>query len=215
MVGNTQTTLTARVLLAGVLMIAGLLAWYLVDTSAPNLDGTTTTPATPVANTSPPATSLNKNDNSTNTTSARQAYLWAVAATPTDVDIPGAQSEIEGAMLLKFDSEKLRELQTGDVLIINIPRTSTEFNLNIEKIEIHPGDIKVISARQQGNAARARLLLTLGQQNTFANLASTYGNYELVGNTETGWLMPSANMDQHVDPSKPDYVIPARNRSVN
>ena len=75
----------------------------------------------------------------------------------------------------------------------------------LEKIETHINGIKTITAASLDNSAN--LLVTIGQKSTFANISTPRGSYEFVGNTTHGWLMPSANMDQHVDYTKPDYVI--------
>ena len=53
-------------------------------------------------------------------------------------------------------------------------------------------------------------MITVGQRNTFANLSTPQGSFELIGDTELAWLMPVANMDPHVDYGQPDYYIPSR-----
>ena len=50
--------------------------------------------------------------------------------------------------------------------------------------------------------------ITVGPGNTFAHLSTPEGTYELVATGELGWLMPTANMDRHVDYSVPDYILP-------
>ena len=130
--------------------------------------------------------------------------LWAASSDSIDMDIPAAQSDIEGAVLLEYDTNRLRSLQYGDSLQITVPQMNTAYRVQVEKVTNHPGGIKVIQARQSDNV---RLLLTLGQKNTFANLATLDGNFELVGNTSAGWLMPAENMDPDLDPSIPDYVV--------
>ena len=52
-----------------------------------------------------------------------------------------------------------------------------------------------------------RFIITAGARNTFAHVGTSRGTFELVASDELGWLMPTANMDQHVDYSKPDYII--------
>ncbi|MBV1905032.1 MAG: hypothetical protein KUG75_03065 [Pseudomonadales bacterium] len=138
---------------------------------------------------------------------SQSILLWAAPKQPPDTDIPGAQSKVEGARLIQFNSATLRRLKKNDVLIIDVPQTGTRYHIAVNKIDNHANGIRVISARMKDNAT---LLLTLGQQNTFANLATRNGNYELVGNTEFGWLLPSGSMDQHVDHTKPDFVLSKR-----
>ncbi len=75
----------------------------------------------------------------------------------------------------------------------------------VETIKTKIKGIKIIVAATPDNSVD--LLLTIGNKHTFANISTPRGSYEFVGTTSHGWLMPSANMDQNVDYSKPDYVI--------
>jgi len=134
--------------------------------------------------------------------------LWVRGTSNLNMDIPGAQIDVEGAVQIQFDTSSLRSLQRGDKLVIEIPQTAKDYSVNIDKVVQHPGGITVIQARQDDDV---RLIMTLGQRNTFANLATLDGNFELVGNTSVGWLMPAENMDPNLDPSIPDFVaLPAR-----
>jgi len=132
--------------------------------------------------------------------------LWTTStkSIDADIDIPGAQSNVEGAVRIQFDTSNLRSLRRGDELRIEVPQKATDYRVSIKKVVQHPDGIMVIEARQNDDV---RLILTLGQKNTFANLATLDGNFELVGNTKTGWLMPTANMDPDLDPSIPDFVV--------
>ena len=113
-------------------------------------------------------------------------------------------------MQMKFNTTELRRLVRGDVISITVPQSGARYSATVEKTKLHVGGIKTVHARQLEPERPFTLLLTLGRKNTFAHLSTIEGSYELVGNTEAGWLMPSANMDQHVDYSKPDYVLPKR-----
>lgn len=52
--------------------------------------------------------------------------------------------------------------------------------------------------------------IRLGAPPAGGRLGVPAGTYELVAPGELGWLMPSVNMDQHVDYSQPDYYIPGQ-----
>ena len=120
-------------------------------------------------------------------------------------DIPGAQRDIEDAVPIGINYDSLLNLSVGDETIVEIPQLNSQMTVVIEKIETHINGIKTITAASLDNSAN--LLVTIGQKSTFANISTRRGSYEFVGNTTHGWLMPSANMDQHVDYTKPDYVI--------
>lgn len=136
--------------------------------------------------------------------------IWSTVSADEYADIPGYPLEVDDAVKIRFDPTGLRSLVVGDVIAVHIPQNGTEYRVEVNRTKLHPGGIKIISARNQDNDPALELLLTLGLSNTFAHLDTEEGSFELVGNLELGWLMNSANMDQHVDYSKPDYVVPER-----
>ncbi len=208
---NTQLLVLACVILAGLLLGRLFLQpdekKLLATVPAENTgEPTKTTLSAPVLSAptveKQQATTPNASQNSSG-----PVNLWTASSNNFDIDIPAAQSDVEGAVLLEYDTKGLRGLLRGDGLLIGVPQQNTEYALTIEKVVNHPSGIKVIQARQSDNV---RLILTLGQKNTFANLATLAGNFELVGNASAGWLMPAENMDPDIDPSIPDYVIPSK-----
>lgn len=60
----------------------------------------------------------------------------------------------------------------------------------------------------QGQISPHPVVVTIGKQSTFAYIGTDEGSFEMVGNLEFGWLMPTASMERHVDYSLSDYVIP-------
>ena len=120
-------------------------------------------------------------------------------------DIPGAQRDIEDAVPIGINYDSLLNLSVGDETIVEIPQLNSQMTVVLKKIKTHINGIKTITAASLDNSAN--LLVTIGKKSTFANISTSRGSYEFVGNTTHGWLMPSANMDQHVDYTKPDYVI--------
>ena len=132
--------------------------------------------------------------------------IWSVVNNQSEMpDIPGAQRDIEDAVSTRINYDSLLNLSVGDEIIVEIPQLNSQMTVVLEKIETHINGIKTITAASLDNSAN--LLVTIGQKSTFANISTRRGSYEFVGNTTHGWLMPSANMDQHVDYTKPDYVI--------
>ena len=43
------------------------------------------------------------------------------------------------------------------------------------------------------------IVVTVGLKSTFAYIGSSKGSFEMVGNREFGWLMPTEAMERHVD----------------
>ena len=206
---NTQHLLLVGVIAAGILL-GRVFLQHDLQPSEKTPDNNSSVDSSPVSNTSltstPPPLTEQATPQAHEQNESGPVNLWSVGSN-LDIDIPAAQSDIDGAVILEYDTRRLRSLQRGDALLIDIPQQNNSYQLNIEKVVNHPGGIKVIQARQSDNV---RLILTLGQKNTFANLATLEGNFELVGNASAGWLMPAENMDPNLDPSIPDYVVSSK-----
>lgn len=139
--------------------------------------------------------------------------LWSAINTKEELDIPSYRVEVVNAVQMQFDVADLSKLDVGDVIEIKIPQTGTRYTATVRSTKSHRGGIKTITARQSDNDSSFTLLITLGKRNTFAHVSTREGSFELVGNTQQGWLMPSANMDRHVDHTKPDYVLPPKSKA--
>ena len=138
--------------------------------------------------------------------SSPSTVIWSVVNNQSEMpDIPGAQRDIEDAVPIGINYDSLLNLSVGDEIIVEIPQLNSQMTVVLEKIKTHINSIKTITATSIDNSAN--LIVTIGKKSTFANISTSRGSYEFVRNTTHGWLMPSANMDQHVDYTKPDYVI--------
>ena len=134
--------------------------------------------------------------------------IWSIASADEATVIPGYPDDVKGAVKIRFDPVELRRLAVGDVISIRIPQNGIEYQAKIDSSKIRANEIRIVSAHSEDPALK--MLLTIGRVNTFAHVNTPEGSFELVGNTEVGWFMNSANMDQHVDYSKPDYVVPEK-----
>ena len=96
----------------------------------------------------------------------------------------------------------------GDSIEVEIPQLNTAFQLVVERVQEGPGSTRSVSGHaEDGSGGRHSFVLTTGPRTTFARIGTPEGAYELAANRELGWLMPAANMDRHVDYSKPDTYI--------
>ena len=99
--------------------------------------------------------------------------------------------------------------RVGQRIAIPIPQLSEVFTPVIERIQFGPNSTRSYMGTLTEVAGRNhRFTITVGRRNTFAHLSTPDGTYELVATGELGWLMPTANMDRHVDYSVPDFVYP-------
>ena len=127
-----------------------------------------------------------------------------------DVDlsfVPKYKETVKGAVLVQL-AQDLRRCQQGDSIAIEVPQSNSTYTAKIEKISTSLGTNTSFRGKLIHEDDQYSFLITVGQRNVFANFSTPEGSFELVGNTEYAWLMPSANIDQHVDYDSPDFYIP-------
>ena len=132
-----------------------------------------------------------------------------VAADLTTVDpheVPRYGDTTKDSVLVALAKE-MWTWEAGDQIILTVPQIGENYVTTIDHVEVGLGNNRSYAGRLIEGAFPHSFLITLGDRNAFAFLGTPRGSYELVGNTELGWLMPTANMDQHVDYSKPDFYI--------
>ena len=131
--------------------------------------------------------------------------MWSVIEGDYIPEIRGYQGNVEGAIPLALKIKWSWEITVGENITIFIPQIDSHFTVTVTQVKSQLRGIKVITATSVDDAVE--LLLTLGQNSTFANLGTPQGSYELVGTASYGWLVPSKHMDQHIDYVKSDYVL--------
>ena len=138
---------------------------------------------------------------------------WSI---PSDNDkIPIISSytrDVPSAVLLQITQLRSNNWEVGDHIEFYVPQIDYTLSSRIEEREEHSGGIVTLKS-YPGESKLGGVLVTLGQKNTFVNLFTPSGEYELVGNLEHGWLIPSVaigsrNSDLDVENSnaEPVYV---------
>ena len=132
---------------------------------------------------------------------------------PLDIDsvdperLPEYKEIVEGRALVEL-SNGMWSWGAGDQITLAVPQIGAVYEPVIERVETMLGNNRSYVGRLIEAEFPYSFVITVGQRNTFANFSTPQGSFELVGDTELAWLMPVANMDQHVDYSQPDYYIP-------
>lgn len=121
--------------------------------------------------------------------------------------IPEYKETVEGAVLVELSTE-MWSWNAGDRITLAVPQIGAIYTPVIDRVETALGSNRSYVGRLLDSEFPYSFVITVGARNTFANLSTPQGSYELVGDTQLAWLMPTANMDQHVDYSQPDYFIP-------
>ena len=122
-------------------------------------------------------------------------------------ELPRYKEVVAGRALVSL-SPNMRQWQVGDRVAIAVPQIDRTFSPIIERVDTVVGNNRTYTGRLLRDDVPHSFVITVGERNVFANLSTPAGQFELVGNTELAWLMPVANMDQHVDYTQPDYTIP-------
>ena len=127
--------------------------------------------------------------------------------------IPEYKEIVEGRALVEL-STGMWSWGEGDRITLAVPQIGAVYEPVIERVETMLGNNRSYVGRLIEDDFPYSFVITVGQRYTFANLSTPQGSFELVGDTELAWLMPVANMDQHVDYSQPDYFIPGEDFPV-
>lgn len=121
--------------------------------------------------------------------------------------LPEYKEIVEGRALVEL-STGMWSWGVGDQITLAVPQIGAVYEPVIERVETMLGTNRSYVGRLIEAEFPYSFVITVGQRNIFANISTPQGSFELVGDTELAWLMPVANMDQHVDYSQPDYYIP-------
>ena len=137
---------------------------------------------------------------------------------PEDTVIPPVKSytrQVPGAVLMEISTLRSTDWQIGDEVTYTIPQTGYVLTAKIaEIIQPVPG-IQTLKSYPDETMFN-HMLVTIGKENTFVSLFTPDGEFELVGNRQHGWLMPSralggpGNDDSVSVRSAPQYLESAK-----
>lgn len=136
--------------------------------------------------------------------------LWA-SVEPAAIDasnLPTFQDVdmVEDKALVRL-VDPLHQREVGDSLAVSIPQLGETYRAVVERVKYGPGNAVAMSGRITDGDRQHIFVYTTGPDAAFAHVGTAHGTFELYANGEIGWLMPTANMDQHVDYSVPDYFV--------
>ena len=128
---------------------------------------------------------------------------------PASVDeLPAYKEVVPGRALVRI-LDAINDWKAGDQVNLGIPQLGAEFDGVIERTEQDAyGNRTYLGHVREFDGRSYRFVITLGPRNTFAHIGTSRGTFELVASGgNLGWLMPTANMDQHVDYTQPDHYV--------
>ena len=142
------------------------------------------------------------------TSSQREKSAWAITSV-TAVNpelIPDYKEPVADSVLVALAND-MGDWKAGDRISFTVPQTGATYLPVIEEAYTLLGRNRSYVGRLFDDDSPYSFVFTVGERSAFANIGTPQGSFELVGNSTLAWLMPTANMDQHIDYSRPDYVV--------
>ncbi len=99
--------------------------------------------------------------------------------------------------------------RVGDQIALPLPQLGVVYRTLIEELDVGPGpSISALGKVEDDDGHRRRWVVTVGPAHAFAYIDTPRGPYELMGDIDYGWLLPSSSMMAGFDFSEPDYILP-------
>ena len=133
------------------------------------------------------------------------AIIWQEL--PRNADIPPVLSfdheQYPDAVLLDISNLRRENWYEGKEVTFRVPQTGYMLTTQVEEMtEPYPG-IRVLKSYPDETFAN-HMLVTIGQRNTFVNLFTPEGEFEMTGNQQHGWIVPSSSLP---GPTEDDYIV--------
>lgn len=135
---------------------------------------------------------------------------WLPADPANHPALPQLAADITDARLVTLNRALLLNLSRGESLEIVVPHLRDPvLNATIEQATILPSGAhslrgQIIGGRNHG------LVITLGENSSFATIGTPQGLYNLVGDGNLAWVYPERELKARIDPAQADFVIPER-----
>ena len=131
------------------------------------------------------------------------------AASPDVVEAATARPET-GDKGLAVSLPDLLDYEVGDEIDLLIPQEELIYRGRISSTEITGAGNRVVSGFFDGDFKRQRFIFTVGTSYTFGTLQTANGRYQLKTSNGIGRIISTAVINEKLDFSLPDFVIPER-----
>ena len=147
------------------------------------------------------------NDQTYNTGNLR--HVWTIVSKDSIPlgKLPQYQETFHDAELVQLNPD-IWSWNEGERVTFSLPRVDATVEFLIERAEPGIAGSRSYIGSHHDELEIYPIVVTVGLKSTFAYIGSSKGSFEMVGNREFGWLMPTEAMERHVDYDKPDYVVP-------
>ena len=104
----------------------------------------------------------------------------------------------------------LAGLGVRDQIAIYIPQEDSEYQGTVSDVNVTAAGNQVIVGHLVDQGREYRFVFTVGAKQTFGTLHTPAGRYQLETREGVGRIISTATINQGLDFSQPDYVIPER-----
>ena len=191
-----------------------------VNTATTNQSKLTASPSSnPINSRESTSSTFNQDDNQANnqalptleSTSSNEAWQEDL-----DPPIPPSRYTNKGidARPLKIAKQQFTSIGVGDKLKLPIPQTSQSYEMSIAQVGRHRNGDKTLKGHLT-NQPEYAVVVTEGQNSTYATINTPDGSFMLEAKQDQGWLVAANDLDVLSDPNLSDYQIPDINRNLN
>lgn len=104
----------------------------------------------------------------------------------------------------------------GSPVIVEIPQTKELYRTVVDRMEIDDfGNQRIWAEPDDDEEEFSQLILTVSDSETFAYVSTHDGNFELIGTSDGGWLVPTNVLQAKIDTTKKDVLGRLRDRHTN
>jgi hypothetical protein len=109
-------------------------------------------------------------------------------------------ADVADEAYIELDREELLTVEVGEYLDLYIPQFGGSYTGEVDHIETHPNGDRTVEAHIPGAGSLYAAVITIGENATYANLATPRDVFVLEGNDKYAWIAPKSSMMQsHIE----------------
>ncbi len=105
--------------------------------------------------------------------------------------------DLNGETYLELDVEKLRSLEVGDYIDIDLPGIDGSYDAQVGEVELHASGNKSLQVNFLGQARLHGATFTIGKNSVYAQLNTPAGSYTMEARDGYAWIAPNGALIQH------------------
>ena len=139
--------------------------------------------------------------------SRAEAPVWReVPADAWPQQLPALREDVTGAALVNLERDRMLAIDAHQRFRLTVPQLGETYSVRVQAVRTSGSGSRSI----HGHLDDARLhsaVITLGKTGVFGTISTPRGSYTVSGAGDYAWVMATAELRQHVDTTKPDYVV--------